>query len=54
MSICTECIWWITGKNPPACIAFPGGIPEGILKGDIDHSQPYPGDGGYRYRSIYR
>lgn len=36
-----------TGQS--ACDAFPQGIPFQIQSGDIDHTKPYPGDGGVRY-----
>lgn len=32
-----------------ACLAFPDGIPEVILTGEVDHSQAYPGDHGFRF-----
>lgn len=28
------------------CRAFPNGIPQEILRGDVMHTSPYPGDGG--------
>ena len=31
------------------CAAFPQGIPERILGGEIDHTRPYPGDHGFRF-----
>lgn len=31
------------------CEAFPGGIPEEILFGDNDHTEPYPGDHDIQY-----
>jgi len=34
-----------------ACEAFPGGIPEGIIYGAIDHRRAVRGDGGLRYEA---
>ncbi len=31
------------------CEAFPGGIPDKIMSGEDDHTQPFPGDHGIRY-----
>lgn len=31
------------------CDAFPDGIPEELLVGDVDHRKPYPGDNGIRF-----
>jgi hypothetical protein len=33
------------------CRAFPGGIPEDILRNSCDHREPYPGDNGFRYKA---
>lgn len=35
----------------PACRAFPGGIPDPLLRDHADHASPYPGDGGTRRES---
>ncbi len=34
------------------CDAFPDGIPEEILFGPFDHTEPYPGDHGLRYSPL--
>jgi len=31
------------------CAAFPNGIPEEILDGEFDHTQPHEGDHGLRF-----
>lgn len=35
------------------CAAFPKGIPDNILRGLADHSRPYEGDHGLRFRPWY-
>jgi len=32
------------------CAAFPSGIPDAIIDGEFDHTQPYEGDGGIRFQ----
>lgn len=34
------------------CKAFPGGIPEAIITGENDHTEPYPGDNGIRFELL--
>jgi hypothetical protein len=36
----------------PVCDAYPGGIPELILNGKVDHKTPYPGDHGLTYLPV--
>lgn len=47
MSQCASCFHKHIGK--PTCDAFPEGIPQPLLSGDVKHDDPYPGDGGFRY-----
>jgi hypothetical protein len=49
---CFTCIH-VYRHNPRGvftCDAFPAGIPQPILTGDADHTQPYEGDQGIRYQ----
>ncbi len=44
---CERCALRLQGKA--VCVAFPWGIPAEIKEGRADHTQPYPGDGGFRF-----
>ena len=44
---CDRCFYLFSGQS--ACAAFPGGIPDAISSGRVDHTKPYPGDGGIRF-----
>ena len=44
--ICGGCRNLVGTLLDPKCRAFPGGIPAPILLSEVDHRQPYPGDGG--------
>lgn len=49
---CPNCKNLNREDGPLTCRAFPDGIPELILTGRVDHSQPYPGDNGILYDPI--
>ena len=34
------------------CEAFPGGIPDLVRFGEVDHRLPVPGDGGLRFVAL--
>jgi hypothetical protein len=40
------------GDRRPVCLAYPRGIPFGILAGEIDHRKPQPGDNGIQYERV--
>lgn len=39
-----------SGAIPLACTAFPGGIPDEVLRNQVDHRGPVPGDQGIRFQ----
>lgn len=47
---CSQCAYFYPdGEGRPTCEAFPGGIPDEILRDGFDHTQEFPGDNGYRF-----
>jgi hypothetical protein len=34
------------------CRAFPDGIPDAILEGEVDHRRPVAGDGGIQFAAV--
>lgn len=49
--LCLECRHYV--RSDRVCRAFPRGIPEEIRRGDVDHRDPYFGDGGLQFAPIY-
>lgn len=56
--ICLECKhFYFDNGEINACDAFPDGIPEDIILGEFDHSNPYPDadnpqDNGIRFEPV--
>ena len=53
-TMCLECVHLLDDdeENPdaaPACEAFPGGIPDEIIRQGFDHRLEFPGDNGIRF-----
>jgi hypothetical protein len=48
---CATCLHFHDDDNreTATCDAFPDGIPEQILTGEVDHKSPFPNDNGIRY-----
>ena len=43
---CDNCKNYTLGLS---CLAFPDGIPDDILSGEVDHTEPHDGDNGIQY-----
>lgn len=49
---CFNCQHLFTDRPSIACAAFPDGVPEDILTGEVSHHTPHDGDGGILYAPI--
>ena len=39
-------------RTQATCAAFPGGIPQQIASGEVEHTIPVPGDHGIRFEPL--
>lgn len=47
---CATCAHYTkNGKKSFVCRAYPDGIPDVIINGEVDHRKPHPGDHGIQY-----
>lgn len=51
-SDCATCAHKYTTPYLPACDAFPYGIPEQLLSGELQHRTPFQNDHGIMYEPI--
>lgn len=52
MSETVQCPVCVHYRGELKCAAFPEGIPELILTGRHDHTEPYSGDNGIRFEPV--
>jgi len=50
LSDCATCKWKSLSFN--TCLAFPTGIPEQLLSGELRHRTPFGNDHGYLYEPV--
>lgn len=49
--VCVFCQHFLEDDPERECLAFRE-IPNDIMDGKCDHTEPYPGDGGYRFQLV--
>lgn len=52
MAVSDQCVLCRHYQCALACEAFPDGIPEEIITGEFDHTQPHAGDHGIRFEPV--
>ena len=52
MSVFPSCAMCARYKGDVNCEAYPERIPNAIYKQGFDHSKPYPGDNGIRFKQV--
>jgi hypothetical protein len=53
--VCRDCRWYDRdNEDGLTCRAFPDGLPDALLFGVNDHTEPLPGDRGYRFEPLLR
>jgi hypothetical protein len=48
-TLCQFCARFNNDWAAPKCAAFPKRIPPEVLFAEVDHREPYPGDGGVTF-----
>lgn len=46
---CKMCRYYLMAGK---CLAFPGGIPDEVWRGENDHTKPVKGDGNIRFKPL--
>ena len=49
MSQSGQCVGCARYRGFGECAAYPEGIPPEVIDGDVDHTEPYPGDHGLQW-----
>mgnify|MGYP003598345641 CR=1 FL=1 len=50
--LCKNCKNLTTLTNNLSCKAYPNGIPEEILTGNVDHTKKYKGDNNIQFEEL--
>jgi hypothetical protein len=50
--LCSGCLHFMPDEPELVCKAYPGGIPDAIIEGKVDHRKPFKGDNGIRFEPL--